>query len=178
MIEPDNTPVETSYVNGTFFNLDGVEYTLHLQYEGPLPKVGKELEDEVYRYGIGRSHVSGGYLETGKLRWNPINGPLTYREAQKALITYWRTRTTPVDPTELDKIVEKCAVFMHGYFLCENQENTDYDIVKQYMDDEEWVVILRPNYMPDRLMEFYKKADRPLIELVSYVHGSTHDIQF
>lgn len=177
MIKPDATPIETAYVNGTFFNLDGVEYTLHLRYEGPIPTVGEDIQDEVYRYGIARAHTSG-YLETGKVLWSPINGPLTYREVQKSLITYWRTRTTTVDSTELDQIVEKCAVFMHGYFLSENQENTDYDIITQYMDEEEWVVILRPNYMPDRLMEFYKKADRPLIELVSYVHGSTHDIQF
>jgi hypothetical protein len=177
MIEPDNTPVETSYTNGCFFNLDGVEYILHLQHAGPLPMVGKIVYDEVYRYGIARAHVPG-YLETGKLRWNPINGPLTYREAQKSLITYWRTRVTPVELNELDKIVERCAFWMHTYFIADTEENTDYDIVRQYMDEEEWSVVLRPNYMANRLVEFHHRADTQAVEVHSYIEDNELAVKF
>ena len=73
---------------------------------------------------------------------------------------------------ELDQIVEKCAAFMHGYFISEDREHTDYDIVNQYRDDEEWIVVLRPNYMPNRLMEFYKTAEMEKVEVHSYIEDN------
>lgn len=178
MIEPDKTPIDASYVNGCFFNVDSTDYSLRLRYEGPIPEVGKTRQDEVYRYAFGRVDLTGGCLETGKLRWDPINGPMTYREAQKALITYWRTKTTPVDPDDLDKIVLKCAFWMHAYFLSENEENTDYDIVRQYMDEEEWSVVLRPNYMENRLVEFHQRAGAEIIDIHSYTEDNELGVKF
>lgn len=79
--------------------------------------------------------------------------------------------------SELDRIVEKCATFMHGYFLSENSEHTDYDIVNQYMDDEEWVVVLRPNYMANRLVEFYCENGKD-VEVHSYIEDNELSIKF
>lgn len=70
---------------------------------------------------------------------------------------------------ELNQIVEKCADFMFGYFIRDEGEHTDYDIISKFISEEEWTVVLRPNYMPNRLMEFYKKADREHIQIHSYI---------
>jgi hypothetical protein len=72
-------------------------------------------------------------------------------------------------PVQLDLVVEKCAAFMHGYFIAEDQENTDYDIISQHMEIEgEWNVVLRPNYLPNRLMEFHHEADAGDVTVYSY----------
>lgn len=177
MIKPDSKPIMNSFLSGCFFRIGEQEYTLHLRYDGPIPTVGRPWQREVYLYGIGLAR-STDYVETGKLEWSPSNGPLTYREAQKALITYWQTRMQSLDETELDRIVEKCATWMHGYFLGDG-DSDDYDIVSTFMDDNEWTVVLRPHYMANRLVEFYlenRKSDQVTVH--SYIEDNELSVKF
>jgi len=78
---------------------------------------------------------------------------------------------------ELDKTVEKCAEWMRKYFLAVEKEHTDYDIVTKYRDDEIWVVVLRPNYIPNRLVEFYKEANKYHVEVHSYIEDNELSIK-
>jgi hypothetical protein len=78
---------------------------------------------------------------------------------------------------QLDEIVDKCAAFMHGYFLSEKAEHTDYDIVSKFISDDDWTVILRPNYMPNRLMEFYKQVWDDAVTVYSYIEDNELQIK-
>lgn len=70
---------------------------------------------------------------------------------------------------ELNQIVQKCADFMFGYFIREEGEHADYDIISKFISDEEWTVVLRPNYSPNHLVEFYKKSDREHVQIHVYI---------
>jgi len=78
---------------------------------------------------------------------------------------------------ELDQIVEKCAQWMHTYLMHEDREHTDYDIQLKAIGETGWCVILRPNYIPNRLLEFIKNTDSEEVEVHSYIEDNELSIR-
>lgn len=77
---------------------------------------------------------------------------------------------------EMHELAKKCAEFMHGY-LMRFEGHTDYDIVAMFKSDEDWTVVLRPNYIPNRLFEFYKKTNMEEVEVHSYIEDNELSIK-
>ena len=68
--------------------INGTQINIQIQYMGPIPEVGKPLQYEIFHYAI---YQYGQRIESGLLKWDPRNGPLTVPEAAKALFLYWTT---------------------------------------------------------------------------------------
>jgi hypothetical protein len=62
----------------------------------------------------------------------------------------------------LDDIVFKCASFMHDS-LDAPKGYRDFDIIQKYADDGCWDIHLRPNYLPDRIISFYRHVEHNYI---------------
>lgn len=77
---------------------------------------------------------------------------------------------------EMHELAKKCAEFMHKYFMRERDDNTDYEIITMFKNDEEWLIVLRPNYIPNRLMEFYNVTTDNMTEVRSYIEDNVLQI--
>jgi hypothetical protein len=157
------------------YQVTGASFTVAVQRAKELDKYATEY----WRYAI---LVKGHVIESSTYAWDwqRQGRHITNRGAANHLASFWGHSDIVKDAQELqgtfeyelDKIVEKCAAWMHGYFIAEDQEHTDYDIVNQFMDEDEWIVVLRPNYMPNRLMEFYKTIEMDSVEIHSYIEDN------
>lgn len=129
--------------------------------------------------------VKGHTIEGGP--YNPLaSRDLTDENVANHLASFWGHSQLVLDAQEfsgtpeyeLDLLQEKCAAWMHGYLLSEESEHTDYDIVAQSIsDDGEWSVVLRPNYMPNRLVEFYCE-DGVNVTIHTYIEDNELSVKF
>lgn len=158
------------------YKIDGSQFTILVQAYGIIERRWTWI------YAI---DVKGHLIETGLFYWDPAKRELTNENVCNHLATFWGQNARvkeaqSFEPTfkyQLTGIVEKCAVWMHAYFYTEDREHTDYDIVNMFMNEEAWVVILRPNYLANRLVEFYKPADAENVEVHSYIEDNELSIK-
>lgn len=129
--------------------------------------------------------VKGHQIEGGP--YNPrFDRELTDENVANQLASFWGHTKIVQDAQdllgtpewELDAIIDKCAAWMHGYFIAENFDHTDYDIISKFICEDDWVVVLRPNYMPNRLVEFHKEVDNDYVEIHSYIEDNELSVQF
>jgi hypothetical protein len=163
------------------YQITGASFTVAVQRAKELDR----FTTEHWRYAI---LVKGNVVESSTYSWDwqKQGRHITNKGAANHLASYWGHSDVVKNAQELegsteyelDMIVEKCAAFMHGYFIAEDREHTDYDIINQFMDEGEWVVHLRPNYMPNRIMEFYKTPEMDKVEVHSYIEDNELSIKF
>lgn len=156
------------------YDFHGTKFTVEVQYLGFLYNASFR-QQHTWMFAIS---VKGNRVVTGPFR-NGWNRSLTDEAVANNLATFWgpssqiqeAQREAGTLEYQLNEIVEKCADFMFGYLAPRTKpaEHRDYDIVSKFMSEDEWSVVLRPNYIPNRLVEFYKKADRDHIQIHSYV---------
>lgn len=163
------------------YEISGASFTVMVERAKHLDR----FTTEHWRYAI---LVKGNVIESSVYSWDwqKQGRRLTNENVANHLASYWGHSEIVKEAQELegsleyqlDRIVEKCAAWMHGYFIAEDRENTDYDIINQFMDEGEWVVVLRPNYMPNRLMEFYKTPEMDSVEIHSYIEDNELSVKF
>lgn len=158
------------------YETSGNEFDVHVQYQGFIPSGHQGVQKHTWLFVLS---VKNRIVEQGPY-YNNHDRELTDENVANHIASFWGTSKKIEEAQDLgedenqaalDAVVEKCAAYMHGYFLSETHEHTDYDIVNQYMDDSEWVVVLRPNYMANRLMEFYCESGTDVI-VHSYIEDN------
>lgn len=159
-------------------NPDRIPYTVKVQYLGIVnERIGKTEQKWLYQLVTNGNQICAGYY-----RWDTKEREIGDEGAANHLASFWGhyddIRWAYKRQPEIDQIVEKCASWMHGYLISEDREHTDYDIALKAMDEESWVVILRPNYMPNRLFEFYKSITADFIEIHSYIEDNELHVKF
>lgn len=158
------------------YKIHGNRFTIYVQTYGIIERRW------TWAFGI---DVKGNLVESGLFYWDPAKRDLTNENVCNHLATFWGPsakikEAQKLEPTfeyQLIELTEKCAEWMHAYFYTEDREHTDYDIVNKFMDNEGWVILLRPNYLANRLVEFYKPADAENVEVHSYIEDNELSIK-
>jgi len=91
-----------------------------------------------------------------------------------------KEKKSPLIPSGMDfnDVVKKCARFMHDH-LQGPKGFWDYDIVSQHIDDDEWEIYLRPNYLAeDRIVAFHRKIENNHIQVSVFLQTRQFDVQF
>lgn len=170
--------------NPTFekeYTKDDVSYLIKVQYHGIVTGEHKHVGFKTQKW-IFQISVAGKQICGGVYHWDVSKREINDENCANHLASFWgdypEIRWAQPKPTPLDIVVEKCARFMHDYFLRQSGDNIDYDIVTKLMteDENEWTVILRPNYIRNRLLEFYNVTADSMTEVRSYIEDNVMQI--
>lgn len=151
------------------YEMFGNKFSVGVQYRGQPSLV---IHSWVFVIAVNKNIVAAGPYEWAthddvRLPDEAICNHLASFWGHSAVVT--QAQNVPEEqPTDLDQIVFKCAEWMHLY-LHAPPHFSDYDIISKFMDETEWSVVLRPNYMETHLVEFYKKAGIGPTEVRTYV---------
>lgn len=155
------------------FVFDGGKFTIEVMELEILPKEFAG-EHACFAWAF-RLLVNGNIIEQGPYYWSVEKRRLTMENVANHLASYWGHTQIVKDAQDLaenneealNALVFKCADFMHEYFA---QWGTfrDFEIITKFMDGNGWQIILSPNYIEGRLVEFSKGAQDKYITVETY----------
>jgi hypothetical protein len=67
------------------FVVDGLQFTVQVQYMGPVPSMSGAKEPEVFWFAF--YHLNE-LIDSGTLDWDPENGALTYEKVAAAVLLF------------------------------------------------------------------------------------------
>lgn len=164
------------------YEVHGNRFTVEVQYLGFLHRsFSKQQHTWMFRISVNGHSVVTGPFHNG---WDR---ELTDENVANNLATFWGTSEAVKQAQnfpgtveyQLDSLVQACANWMHKFYL-RDQGHTDFDIVAKHLatDNGEWTIILRPNYIKNRILEFYRPDQNSKIEIHSYVEDNELSIEF
>jgi len=131
--------------------------------------------------------VKGHSVSPGLFYWSVNNDKeLTNENVANRLASFWghseavkdAQKLEPTDDVKLGELIFQCADWMHEYFGQSTEEFRDFEVVRRFMDDNEWEIILSPNYLHGRLVGFSKKNGDDNVKVVSYIEDNELSIKF
>lgn len=150
------------------YDVNGNVFSVYVQYLGNVPSGRLAQEKDTWLSAL---IVDGNVLEMG--HWYDLQDRHpSNEEVCDGVSRFWVDSRQVVEANasyrKAYEIVEKCASFMHDYFVRTATQDTDYDIVRMFVKENEWSVVLRPLYVHGRLVEFHKAPDADHVEITSY----------
>jgi len=130
--------------------------------------------------------VKGHGVSPGLFYWSVNNDKeLTHENVTNRLATFWghsqavkdAQKLEPTFDVQLGELIFQCADWMHEYFS-QTDKFRDFEVVRRFMDDNAWEIILSPNYLHGRLVEFSKQTIDDNVKVVSYIEDNELSIKF
>lgn len=161
--------------------VSGNKFVVEVQELGIAPKraTGAQL---CFHWAF-RILVNGNNIMQGPYYWGVDKRQLTMENVANHLATYWG-HSKEVEEAQglaenneevLNDLCFKCAAWMHEYFM-QTDAFRDFEIIHKFMDENGWAIMISPNYLPGRILEFTKVADHAKVAVTSYTIDSELEI--
>jgi hypothetical protein len=131
--------------------------------------------------------VKGHSVSPGLFYWSVNNDKeLTNESVTNRLASFWgdsdvvrnAQKLEPTTDVKLEELIFKCAEWMHEYFGQSTEEFRDFEVIQRFMDDNGWEIVLSPNYLHGRIVEFSWLIVDDNIKVVSYIEDNELSIKF